>query len=69
MARIILWTLFGLALFCEVATSFVVKAPWKTTATTSATELNMGLYDLLIERGGGDLDHSALVKVIEEGGA
>lgn len=30
-----------------------------------ATELNMKLYDQLIEQGGGELDHSALWKVIE----
>lgn len=30
-----------------------------------ATALNMSLYDRLIESGGGDLDHSALVKVID----
>ncbi len=30
-----------------------------------ATALNMALYDRLIESGGGELDHSALVKVID----
>ncbi len=30
-----------------------------------ATELNMALYDRLIESGGGELDHSALIKVID----
>lgn len=30
-----------------------------------ATQLNRELYDRLIERGGGELDHSALVKVID----
>ncbi len=30
-----------------------------------ATALNMALYDRLIENGGGDLDHSALFKVID----
>jgi 3-hydroxyisobutyrate dehydrogenase-like beta-hydroxyacid dehydrogenase len=30
-----------------------------------ATALNMKLYDRLIESGGGELDHSALVKVID----
>ncbi len=30
-----------------------------------ATSLNMALYDRLIESGGGELDHSALVKVID----
>lgn len=30
-----------------------------------ATALNMSLYDTLIAQGGGDLDHSALVKVID----
>ncbi len=31
-----------------------------------ATDLNMTLYDQLIESGGGDLDHSALFKVIDK---
>ncbi len=31
-----------------------------------ATKLNMDLYDQLIEQGGGDLDHSALYKVIDK---
>lgn len=32
-----------------------------------ATRLNMGLYDELIAAGSGDLDHAALVKVIDRG--
>ena len=31
-----------------------------------ATELNMGLYDQLIDQGYGDLDHSALYKIIDK---
>ncbi len=30
-----------------------------------ATALNRDLYDRLIEMGGGELDHSALIKVLE----
>jgi 3-hydroxyisobutyrate dehydrogenase-like beta-hydroxyacid dehydrogenase len=33
-----------------------------------ATALNMGLYDRLIEAGGGELDHAALIKVLEADG-
>lgn len=41
----------------ELAQSFGLELP--------ATALNMALYDRLIESGGGELDHSALVKVID----
>ncbi len=41
----------------DLAKSIGLKLP--------ATELNMALYDRLIETGGGELDHSALVKVID----
>jgi 3-hydroxyisobutyrate dehydrogenase-like beta-hydroxyacid dehydrogenase len=40
----------------ELARQVGVKLP--------ATELGRGLYDQLIEQGGGDLDHSALIKVL-----
>lgn len=41
----------------ELAKSFGLELP--------ATSLNMALYDRLIEAGGGELDHSALFKVID----
>ena len=41
----------------ELASSMGLELP--------ATELNMALYDRLIESGDGELDHSALIKVID----
>ncbi len=41
----------------DLADSFDLELP--------ATALNMALYDLLIEAGGGEMDHSALIKVID----
>ena len=41
----------------DLADSFNLELP--------ATALNMALYDLLIEAGGGEMDHSALIKVID----
>lgn len=46
-----------LAQALELAQSFDLELP--------ATRLNMRLYDRLIESGGGELDHSALIKVID----
>lgn len=46
-----------LAQALEFAASLNLKLP--------ATELNLGLYDQLIDAGGGNLDHSALIKVLE----
>ncbi len=46
-----------LAQALDLAQSFGLALP--------ATALNMALYDQLIESGGGELDHSALVKVID----
>jgi len=42
----------------QLAAAFDLELP--------ATALNMELYDELIEQGGGELDHSALIKVIDK---